>query len=187
MKRPFRTTRRQHGAVLVVGLLLLMVMTVLGISSLKTVTLEERMSANTHDRSLAFQAAEAALRVGEQVALNQSQNGNSGFQNGGFYTDANNQCGQSPCQNGLCSQPDKDCDPPRWLDSNFNNWVNATVNLGNLAGTPQYFVEFLGANFPCNINDPTTNLNCRRYRITARSAATNGRAMVILQSVYATP
>ena len=189
MKQRCKTLNSQRGAVLVVGLLLLMVMTVLGISSMKTVTLEERMSANAYDRSLAFQAAEAALRVGEQVALAQSQNNNSDFVNGGLYDDANTKCGASPCKNGLCSQPDKDCNPPRWLDSNFNGWADATttLSLGNLAGTSQYFVEFLGANFPCNINDPTTNRNCKRYRITARSVATDGRAMVMLQSVYATP
>ncbi len=186
MTRPHMTVSNQRGAVLVVGLLLLMVMTILGVSSLKSITMEEKMSANTYDRSLAFQAAEAALRVGEQAALTESANGNSGFQNGGIYNDVPGQCGTSPCRNGLCSQPDADC-TPRWLDSNFNNWANATVNLGNLAGTPQYFVEYLGGNFPCNTSNPTTHLTCRRYRITARSTTSSGSSLVMLQSIYATP
>lgn len=187
-RRIFLNPMRQKGVALVVGLLLLMVMTVLGISSLNMVTLEERMAANAYDRSLAFQAAEAALRVGEQAALAQSQANNSGFPNFGFYNDANNQCGNPPCAtgSGLCTQPDKDC-PPRWRDSSFNHWTDATVSLSNLAGTPQYFVEFLGNKFPCDPNDTQNNLQCKRYRITARSTTESGKSMVMLQSVFATP
>ncbi len=184
--------RKQRGVVLVVGLLLLMVMTILGVSSLSTIGLEERMSANAYDRSIAFQAAEAALREGEQVALTQSQNGNNGFVNGGIYSPTPGQCGNSPCQNGLCSQPDPNC-TVRWLDSGFTSWSpTQTLMLGSLAGTAEYFVEYLGTGYPCNPSDTTTNLNCKRYRITARSRRVDGNgnpigAEVMLQSIYATP
>lgn len=179
--------RRQKGVALVVGLLLLLVMTVVGVSSLKTVTMEERMSTNAYDRSLAFQAAEAALRVGEQTALSQSQTGNSGFVDGGLYTDNDDTaCGSSSCQNGLCSQPDNNC-AARWLDNGFNNWTNANVTLGSLAGTPEFFVEYLGDGFPCDPADFTNNLQCKRYRITARSTTTSGKSLVMLQSIYAAP
>lgn len=179
---------QQQGAALIVALILLLLMTILGLSSIRTTVMEEKMTATAYDRSLAFQAAEAALRAGEAIALAQSTTSpkNSAFPNAGLYTDNNDACGASPCNaQGLCAQPDPDC-LARWLDPNFKNWVNA-AKVNDLAGTPQYFVEYLGGNFPCNPADPTTSpANCAQYRITARSNPGTDRATVILQSIYLT-
>jgi type IV pilus assembly protein PilX len=65
--RKLGPVRRQDGAALIVGLILLLIMTVLGVTSMRTTTLQERMAGNLRDTNLAFQAAEAALRDGEQV------------------------------------------------------------------------------------------------------------------------
>ena len=54
--------RRQSGAVLVVALLFLLIITMLGVSSMQSTTGEERMSGNVRDTNNAMQAAEAALR-----------------------------------------------------------------------------------------------------------------------------
>lgn len=59
-------SRAQHGAVLIIMLLLLLVMTILGVSAMSGSTLEQRMAGNSRDRQLAFNAAEAALKWGEQ-------------------------------------------------------------------------------------------------------------------------
>ena len=61
----YRTPARQAGAALVVSLLILLVLTVIGVSGLQTSVLEERMASNTHERNIAFQAAESALRDAE--------------------------------------------------------------------------------------------------------------------------
>ncbi len=53
----------QRGAVLVVGLILLMVLTVLGISGMNTATLELTMAGNTQYHQEAFQAAETGLDI----------------------------------------------------------------------------------------------------------------------------
>lgn len=53
--------RAQKGAVLVVALVILGVLTLIGIASIGTTTLEERMSANEQERSRAFQAAESGV------------------------------------------------------------------------------------------------------------------------------
>lgn len=58
-------TRRQNGSALIVGLILLLVVTILAIAGMQDTLLQERMSGNWHDRNLAFQASEAALREGE--------------------------------------------------------------------------------------------------------------------------
>ena len=57
--------RKQQGAVLIVSLLMLLVMTLIGITAMNNTVLEEKMAGNTRQRQLAFQAAEAALRSAE--------------------------------------------------------------------------------------------------------------------------
>jgi type IV pilus assembly protein PilX len=51
--------------VLVVGLIILVVLTLIGVQGMRTNVAQERMAANMKERNMAFQAAEAALRVGE--------------------------------------------------------------------------------------------------------------------------
>ncbi len=52
---------RQRGAALVVGLVLLMVLTVLGVSGMTTSLLEVAMTANAKQKLYAFQAVESAV------------------------------------------------------------------------------------------------------------------------------
>ena len=166
--------RRQAGAALVVVLILLLLMTLLGLASLRGTLLEERMGANALDRSLAFQAAEAALREGE----------------------ARLTAAPAPvfpaagCVAGLCAAPVPVAGvPDRWLDPAFAGWTNAVVNLGASAAIqPQYFIESLGnaVNTPgCDEGDPP-DPQCfsPRFRVTARSTAA-GRSQIILQSNFA--
>jgi type IV pilus assembly protein PilX len=65
LKNGIRTARRQQGSILLVSLIILLVLTILGVTTLSSVAMEERMAGNLRDGDLAFQAAEAALRVGE--------------------------------------------------------------------------------------------------------------------------
>ena len=57
--------KTETGAVLVVSLLFLLVLTLIGLTGMQVTSLEEKMSGNMRDRNLAFQAAESALRAGE--------------------------------------------------------------------------------------------------------------------------
>jgi type IV pilus assembly protein PilX len=56
-----RSRARQQGAALVIGLILLMVLTLLAVSSMNTASLEFIMAGNEQYRSNAFQAAEAGI------------------------------------------------------------------------------------------------------------------------------
>lgn len=191
MKAPSHINRNETGAALIVSLIILVVVTLIGLSGIQIVGQEERMSSNTFDRGLGFQGAESALRVGEDIAKAQAATvpPNTGFPDNGEYSDAGDTCPgtPSPCESGLCAKPDKDC-TPRWMDAAFEGWADVSgVDLGTLSTTPQYFVEYLGNNFPCNTNDPTAGaFDCKRYRITARSGSSGDRASVILQSIFAT-
>ena len=51
----------QRGAALVMALAVLVLLTILGISAMKSSTLEYRMATSIQDKSTAFQAAESAL------------------------------------------------------------------------------------------------------------------------------
>ncbi|MDQ2695072.1 MAG: PilX N-terminal domain-containing pilus assembly protein [Pseudomonadota bacterium] len=69
------TARRQGGAArnsqqgntLLLILVFLAVLTILGLTAMQDTTLQERMAGNLRERSLAFQAAESALRETEQA------------------------------------------------------------------------------------------------------------------------
>jgi type IV pilus assembly protein PilX len=52
---------RQSGAVLIVSLIILVVLTLLGITAMNTTVLQQRMASNTQERVHAFQAAETGL------------------------------------------------------------------------------------------------------------------------------
>jgi len=167
--------RNQRGAALIVVLILLMVMTLLGLASLRGTLMEERMAANMYDRSLGFQAAEAAMREAETRLL---QPGTLAA----FPSAANT------CNSGLCAMPvPAEGQSERADDPSFNGWFSASA-VSDIAGTPEYFVEYMGE-APgwalCDREIPR-HPNCMRprYRITARSTG-DGRANVILQSSFA--
>jgi hypothetical protein len=63
----FNLQHKQTGAVLVVALVLLVVLTMLGISAIEATKLETRMAANTREYNQAFQNAEAGLRYANNL------------------------------------------------------------------------------------------------------------------------
>jgi len=167
---PSLTGSHQRGASLVVVMILLLVMTLLGLAVLRGTLMQERMTANLLDRSLSFQAAEAALREGENLAAQRPVVPSSG------------------CTGGVCATPDA-TQTERWLVSNFNGWVRASVTVGGMTATPEYFVEYMGEapTWPgCDrVDEVNRSPLCLapRYRVTARSKAAD-RAEVILQSNF---
>jgi type IV pilus assembly protein PilX len=61
---------REAGATLVVGLVLLLVLTLLGVSGMNTATLEVQMAGNTQFQQDAFQAAETGIDLSISLASN---------------------------------------------------------------------------------------------------------------------
>ncbi len=59
--------QKQQGVVLVISLIMLLVMTLIGITGMNTKILEEKMAGNFRDKAVAFQAAESALKTGELI------------------------------------------------------------------------------------------------------------------------
>lgn len=59
--------KNQRGAILIIAMIMLLLLTIIGLSSMRGTSLQESMAGNMRDSSLALQAAEAALRKGEGV------------------------------------------------------------------------------------------------------------------------
>ena len=57
----------QRGMALLVSLVFLLLLTLIGLSSMQNATLQEKMAASVTLRNQSFQGAESALRVGESA------------------------------------------------------------------------------------------------------------------------
>jgi len=194
-----RPIREQRGVALAIVMVILLFVTGLGIASVRTVTLQERMTANTVDRTVALQSANRVIGTVQDILMDQVPN-NPGFKatSTGLAdcdpsittSDDSSRC----TANGLCLAPGPQC-TPRWEDSTFNLW--ATTEPSTLATDPnlaagtndaalakgltqQYFVEYLGSNFKCYAD--TAKGNCLLYRVTVRTNTGAERAVVQLQS-----
>ncbi len=63
MKKQIRTSDRQRGTTLVISLILLMVLTILGVSTMSTATMDMRMASNNQYLENAFQLAETGIET----------------------------------------------------------------------------------------------------------------------------
>ena len=63
--RAFASGSREGGAALIVAMVLLLVLTAMGLSGMRTANMEEHFAGNLRDQNLAFQAAESGSRSAE--------------------------------------------------------------------------------------------------------------------------
>lgn len=176
--------QRQRGVALAVALILLVVITLVGLAAVNGTVMQQKMSANFHDRQVAFQSTEAALR---EAAL--AVQATTGAAPAGFFD-----C--SPTSGNVC-QSDPFIDPNVATSYITTVPVSAYAAGSMAAGQPQYIVQYLG-NFPmpaprvkqtshAAYGETSAKQTADFYRITARSgdpATLGGRAYVELQSVF---
>jgi type IV pilus assembly protein PilX len=161
-------SRKQNGVVLIVAMVLLLIMTMVGVSAMRSSITNERMAMHTYDRGLSFQAAEAALREAEQIVSASKPTPADG----------------APCANGICGRLSPQAAP---LWESQAGWRNASAVVhGSISITPQFLIEYQGGGFSCRPGNANADLTCKRYQVVARSNAGNDRAEVILQSTVAT-
>ncbi len=177
---------------LIVGLLILLVMTVLGVSAMGNTVLQERMAKNNRQQQVAFQAAEAALRAAETYLANTvnsvtalTVNFNSAAPLTGLYA-------QRPPRTGMATHP-----LPAGFDIyDDNDWLaagNAVVVAGvsTVTRSPRYIIEYVGRVGPPPNDYSGKKPDTRQYgfRITAigwgEGAAPTSR--YLLQSSYRIP
>lgn len=167
-----RHHRRQRGVALITGLIFLVVLTLLGIAAARMASLEERMSGNMRDRSLAMQAAEMTLRVAEQDIMTSGRV--SGLTN--FV---------AACTNGLCYNGIAGYATPIWSTVSmtaapsvaYNTYVPAAAPINGLSAWPRYLIEGMRKTPPGGGED-------FYYRITVRAQGANPNTVVWLQEIF---
>lgn len=161
--------RQQLGAVLLMCLIFMLLMTIISASALQSTILQERMAGNARDSNSAFQAAEAALRQAERTLQ-----GALGTFNGsaGLYK--------------VCSGAARECHPPDWADRSASNWASLTDLGGNVSSQPNYYIEELPdiakQTVALDADQPTVVIKI--YRITARGFGVSDNSMVVLRAIY---
>lgn len=169
---------RQKGAVLIVGLIMLLLLTIIGLASIRGSELQERMAGNTRDKNLAFQAAEAGVRAGETFLAQATL---PAFSGSGLYQDLNKVGSATPT-------------PSAWSAS---QWTTNSIKLpsGTLKGLtdqPRYVIEKIivaaaaanpGSGADIESLDKMGG-SSEYYRVTSRGLGGTANAEVIIQSTY---
>lgn len=169
--------RNQRGVALFISLVLLLVLTIAGVSAVQTTTLEERMARNSHDSLLAFQSAEAALRQAEDwlegnvnSVANFSPAGTGGLWTAAEYGDA------EVWENAAV-----------WTGSGS---VQVATSVPNVAAQPRYVIEWVATvqrtenavMMQSSYNSLFDRIEV--FRITARGTGGSANSQVFLQSTY---
>ena len=201
LRAPPPLARTQQGAILLISLMFLVILTLIGISAMSTTTFEEKMSGSSRDWNLAFAGAEAAIRDAEYditakyipgYAANIRQlNGMTGF---GDETDAENgTCSTSSgnLKEGLCRRTAAKLTPTA---ADFSATDTKSVVFGTFTGAaaagytvkgvsrqPRYFVTAY-----TEITSGDTGPQYF-YEITARGFGANPNTQVTLREVFRRP
>jgi len=166
--------RRERGAALIISLIILLAMTVIGVTAARTTTLQERMAGNLRQHSVAFEAAETTLRHGE--AWVSSQIGGPRPQ-----AVAPASCSAPPCDVLTLNDLDP-LDKATWTGSQ----VQDGPHIADAASDPQYFIEQQQiVRDSLNAGQSTDESARIYYRVTARAVGGTGTAVSILRSTYA--
>ena len=195
--RNISSRRLQRGAALIVALILLIVITLVGLAAIGTTILQNKAASNQYDRQVAFQSAEAAMRVATALIPNNPGLIARNCQTGGTvcqanpFTDATLPAGSihtvtaNPASGGSSGSASATtftasavaAMQPQYVIEGMGNYVDPTVNtgFGNTANSRNYGVQ----------GGSTTSIY---YRITTRScnpsdSRCSSRAIVTLQSV----
>lgn len=176
----------QRGVALVVALLLLVVITLVGLASVRGTIMQQKMASNLFDRQVAFQSAEAAMRAATaRIAANPGDIARN-CQAGGIVCPAN-------------PFDDPTLDPGKIIPVVSGTAVGQFAAGSLAASQPEYVVENMG-----NWYDPSsstgynqsanahnygaqgTSTTAAYYRVTARSGnpdLVEDRAVVVLQAM----
>jgi type IV pilus assembly protein PilX len=154
------TSHSQRGMALLVSLVFLLLLTLIGLSSMQNATLQEKMAGSVTLRNQSFQSAEAALRIGESAVQVDT------------YT--------LP----VCSGTSQ-CAPPAESSSIAAAGFNSTSGVTWIAaGNGFYGVQNIGTTLTA-VNVPS-NTSATLYRVTAVGfPGTSRNSRSVVESIYA--
>lgn len=179
---------RQHGVALITGLIFMVVLTLLGITAARMAGLEERMSGNMRDRSLAVQAAERALRDAEQDIRNPNKRVDSAAGVVGAQTCTGGVCYNGP-NGGVVADANNWNTRPVWDQFSmtaapsvaYSDFTTAPFIPG-LSAQPRYLIERIEK--MCWTPTTCDGVKTPGYRITVRAQGANPNTVVWLQEVF---
>jgi type IV pilus assembly protein PilX len=182
-----KSYRGQRGAVLITSLILLLILTLLGVASMRNTTLEEKMAGNMHNRHLAEQAADAGLRGAEDWLLGLK-----------VPPVASASCESSGSTVTKCLafalDPDESNAKPWWRETDATWWestATTSVTVNNLPKPAAYVVEDRalvpeGQSLALGMAQDLERMT-RFYEMTARGVDASGRAEAISRTTFAAP
>lgn len=173
---------KQSGVVLFVALILLLILSMIGVTVARMQTVEERMARNETSRQLAEQAAEAALRNAEATLLSINTNLFANNSGGLYYFNQSNN-----------ATPVSQLPALDW--TNAANWLPYTGPAMTNTPTaalypPKIVIEELPTVSPTGEalggagSDPAPPPNL--FRVTVQGMNADGTPSIMLQSIYAT-
>jgi len=161
----------QRGSVLVIGMLLLLMMTLLGLVTTTETRTDARITSNNLDRAIAFQAAEAALRDAESK-LNEPNPAEALGGEAGFYSQE-----EEPSSNYAS-----------WDDTNSYAYQ---TEIPGVAERPRYVIDQLSPSEMLSgyvvVGEVYYSREHNLYRITVVSTGRSGHTQVVLQTTYVPP
>ncbi|WP_052064110.1 pilus assembly PilX family protein [Acidihalobacter prosperus] len=167
-----RTHARERGFALVVSLLILVILTLLGVSMFGNVGLQERMAGNTREKNRAFAAAQTALQYA-QWWLTQGANATQGVV-----------CNNAPSPSApirVCSNQLSSATTVPWTTASTYQPQSGVMTFSSSGGVntynsaPQFYIQYIG---------PGIGTGGSLYRITAWGSGGNANAVAVVQSVY---
>lgn len=168
--------RKQSGVVLVMTLIILLVVTLLGVSSVQLTGLLERMARNTTDSASALASAEAALIAAEAIVEAETDTT-------AYTTLGNTEKYALPA-----------VDPRRWNDAGtWDDSSSAKADYNGITGNEKsrYIIEFIKTvntiDDPLNLGNvggTSSVIETEIFRITSRGIGRTDNAKVYLQSTY---
>lgn len=171
--------QRQAGAVLIVALVMVLLMTIVGVSAIKGSNLQELMAGNVRDKQISFQAAEASLRAAE-TAVNGINPPNIGGAAIGFMEQLDEGSVSSHWRNDFV-----------WFEGSNQFSVLTDMALEMTYEKPRYVVEKLDVTYIPGSDGRAVDLlgvqnapEIMIYRITGRGIGLTENSITYLQSLY---
>ena len=173
---------KQKGSVLILSIIILVVLTMLGVSSMNSSSLQEKMTGNFRDREIAFQAAEMALAYAENYVSSDINTANLGNANG-LYEQGDGPSSRNAFTGNGGSIPDW------WTGTNS---IDLPTNISEVRTQPRFTIEAreeVGTDSGTDINitsygESTGGGLITSFRVTARGTGLSDKTVVILQTNY---
>ena len=165
--------KQQAGVALIISLIMLLILTIIMMTALRVTSLEEKMSGNSQNHNMAFQAAESALREAEAYI----ESGAVPFHPLKLSAAPFRHTTSPFCVNGLCS--DSGAVQSEVFPDVDGGKVTATTGIASVAREPEYIIELIRT-------DPSVDSSrvYATFRITTRAWGGNVNSIVDLQSTY---